>query len=451
MKVRISKKLLKKDIDEYSRLNRKKFTAGRYAKISEIEYRANRFLTKFSQDEVQIDDVKLWALYINTFGKNDELLDKLQSRADFDVRAYLEKKNTGALEKVGNFLGMNKQPYFSASVLRKKYNNYKNACQKSYGAPLFRGKYNRLAQKLRTEAQDYVDAYAAGKFMLRPEDYQEFRNYIKIVCHPVGVGSKEQQVLSEVAGLISKQKEAPVVRQNQPQNKKNFLRRISGRVKVWGLAVLTLAGSLWGIKSCENNRHTEQQRTVTEVRKMPVEKKETTTLADTTVWSKVTRNKENKTKENQMSQNQKIWNNYYDNAVEILSSTRQKEKIYKQIDSQLERGIFSLPQDVSKEKLAYTYLVYKEYGVRSSLENALQSKEKLSSSEQAQLLHDIAAAGNKGEGVKKMASLANGGILSSFSRYDQASPSLQQKHRQNLKQIKNLKQLMQAKKQVQHQ
>ena len=134
-------------------------------------------------DEVQIDDVKLWALYINTFGKNDELLDKLQSRADFDVRAYLEKKNTGALEKVGNFLGMNKQPYFSASVLRKKYNNYKNACQKSYGDPLFRGKYNRLAQKLRTEAQDYVDAYAAGKFMLRPEDYQEFRNYIKIVCH----------------------------------------------------------------------------------------------------------------------------------------------------------------------------------------------------------------------------------------------------------------------------
>ena len=81
----------------------------------------------------------------------------------------------------------------------------------------------------------------------------------------------------------------------------------------------------------------------------------------------------------------------------------------------------------------------------------MQSKEKLSSSEQAQLLHDIAAAGNKGEGVKKMASLANGGILSSFSRYDQASPSLQQKHRQNLKQIKNLKQLMQAKKQVQHQ
>ena len=85
-------------------------------------------------------------------------------------------------------------------------------------------------------------------------------------------------------------------------------------------------------------------------------------------------------------------------------------------------------------------MIYKEYGLKSSIAAALNSKEKLSSAAQQRLVEDVKQAGDKGEGVKQMAAKLSHGRLSSYSKYDKASPALQKQH------IKNLKELMQAKK-----
>ena len=136
---------------------------------------------------------------------------------------------------------------------------------------------------------------------------------------------------------------------------------------------------------------------------------------------------------------QRVWNNYYDNTVEILSSAKVKRDLYHKIEQQLADSVFVLPQDISKERLAYTYLIYQAYGIDSTIGQALERTGKLSNTEQTRLFEDVLAAGAKGEGVKKMAIARTGGQLSSYSRYDRASSSLQKKHVRNLHELGKLK------------
>ena len=107
--------------------------------------------------------------------------------------------------------------------------------------------------------------------------------------------------------------------------------------------------------------------------------------------------KDTKISEDTLPKHQKIWKNYYDNTIEILTSKTQRESLYNKIEHQLENEIFTLPSNISVERLAHSYLMYKEYGVKSSIGSALESSKKLTSVQQQQLINDINIAGEKGQ------------------------------------------------------
>ena len=121
-----------------------------------------------------------------------------------------------------------------------------------------------------------------------------------------------------------------------------------------------------------------------------------------------------------------------------MISAQKKEALYKQIEAQIEKKILVLPQGVSKQKLAYSYAIYNEYGIKSSIADALNSTEKLSEARQNRLAEDIKAAGNKGQGVKAMAQKINRGQMKQTSKFDRADKVLRLKHIQNLNQLMKL-------------
>lgn len=155
-----------------------------------------------------------------------------------------------------------------------------------------------------------------------------------------------------------------------------------------------------------------------------------------------------------VQKHQKIWNKFYDNAVEMMTSLPKKKQLYSQINKQLSKNIFKLPAEISKEKLAYSYVMYFEYGIKSSLKNALSSSDKLSEHQQQKLIAEVYAVGEKGEGLKNLSEQMYGKKLSSFSHFDNARSKLKNNHLNNLqdinkikgKEIKNLKDLMRLKK-----
>ena len=221
---------------------------------------------------------------------------------------------------------------------------------------------------------------------------------------------------------------------NKPQPKvKN---RLWNKIKIVTFTSLLVIGSAFGIKSSNNNTQSDNMsethgwQPVTQ----PIERD---TLNNTTNILPLSKN--TKISEDTLSKHQKIWKNYYDNTIEILTSKTQRESIYNKIEHQLENEIFTLPSNISVERLAHSYLMYKEYGVKSSIGSALESSKKLTSIQQQQLINDINIAGEKGLGVKQLAMKQHKGKLKNFSRFNNASKELQQKHITNLKELKQSK------------
>ena len=95
--------------------------------------------------------------------------------------------------------------------------------------------------------------------------------------------------------------------------------------------------------------------------------------------------------------------NHHNNVLQKRLGKKQKQKLYNQILSQIDNHIFTLPDGMSHEEFAYAFSMYRAYGVKSSLADALKSNVKLTEAQNAQILEDIAKAGTTGMGVKRMA------------------------------------------------
>ena len=142
--------------------------------------------------------------------------------------------------------------------------------------------------------------------------------------------------------------------------------------------------------------------------------------------------------DHKQSSTEKIWKNYYDNTIELLTSKAKRDMLYQKIEKQIAAGNFSLPQDISVEKAAYAKVMYDQYGLKSSLNHAFSAKQKLSDEAQKKLVKDILAVGNKGAGAKKMAMQLHNGRLSDFSHYNNAAQAQKQQHASALLQLKKL-------------
>ena len=442
MEKEIKVNALVKQMKRYNRLLKKDLTPERWTARLYIEDNARHFLEALSGGRLNVktEDAKVLAKYIHTFAKSsrDELYAKIQPYADFDVKEYAETPKLSLWQKMFSRQS-EKDQYLTANQMKKRYREYRKVCK----AVEHNGWSEKAIQKqyqLRDEAMDYVDDILNDKVVVKAEDLAEFGNYVSIICHPVYDGSPAQQVLHKVRLQGVKQSARPTPQtQSQPAKKTSFWKRLGSKIKVAALSTLAVAGSLLGVKSCEGMSKIVPSQPQAKVIAVPQQADTVKTFKIQPAPQKNTQVKAKSVK-SQVSSEQKVWNNYYDNAVEILSSATKKSKLYAQIDRQIADNIFALPKGVSKEKLAYCYTIYKEYGVKSSLKNALTSTKKLSQAEVLQMVKDINAAGKKGEGVKKMAAQLNHGKLSSYSKYDRAPSHLQKRH------AKTLKDIMQAKK-----
>lgn len=141
--------------------------------------------------------------------------------------------------------------------------------------------------------------------------------------------------------------------------------------------------------------------------------------------------------------------NHHEHILTQRLGKKGKQKLYADINNQIDKGIFTLPDSLGVEDFAYALTMYRAYGVENSLQNARTTTNKLTAEENAKIISDIVEAGQTGLGVKKKAeqiclSLHKGPLDTSNGLYNRMSPKNQHKHNMNLQQWRNAKRLAQA-------
>lgn len=452
-KEQINKKDIRKDISKYIKLRTTNLTSEReYTKLRLLEEKAEELCRKFYHDVLDVSSVSPedWADYLNLFCYGDfrrECLEKLKQQTGFDPELYLSTSRRQGRKS-------DTLKYMPAWKLKLKYLTFRRLCKKINSSIFPSYKQISKAEALSTEAERYLNAYLKDEIKVKNKDAEALRNYFCVMSE-----QKNSKLQSAVDKLTVQ------IRQHKSEKPVPFLqklrKRISTKVKVAAVAGVAVIGSLFGAKTCfgimKNNTASSPQKEVV-VKRQSTD----TVLAKAEVKQKIhpvvrtekvepmkkaaaaPRAKQVKTvaQPEKMSSEQTVWKNYYDTALDILCKDAKKQKLYQKIDSQVQKGMFTLPQGVSREKLVYTYIIYQKYGIASSVEDALTATKKLSAEAQKQLADDILAAGNKGQGVKALAQKRYGS-LSQHSSYNQAGKQLQKKHVHNLQELFKLKKLSQ--------
>ena len=437
MAIQMTDKKLKKDLNRYFRLAKKNFPLRYNSERIEIEDRAFEILNLFERGCLNISgqDYAAWADYINIFGGPDKecLLEKLQKSAGFDVRQYLQ--NSKRLLPIAP--STSKAKYLPGWRLTLKYRAFRNACKKLRNSRTYNASAYNKASRLHREAEEYLEAFAKGNIKVKNNDAYALRDYFCIMFEV-----KSDRADKAIQSLTR------TIRQNEANagkfslsviRAKNKFRHATGKIKISMLAVLAAAGSLIGLKSCDKPLKFSLDKEIASTLPSAADNNIATPGAKTISFAEAQKGVPSAlSSASKDDREQKIWNNYYDNTLDILISAPKKEALYKQIEAQIEKKILVLPQGVSKQKLAYCYAIYNEYGIKSSIADALNSTEKLSEARQNRLAEDIKAAGSKGQGVKAMAQKINRGQLKQTSKFDRADKVLRLKHIQNLNQLMKL-------------
>ena len=120
--------------------------------------------------------------------------------------------------------------------------------------------------------------------------------------------------------------------------------------------------------------------------------------------------------------------NYYNSALDIIGGNK-KADVLSKINNQVQSGNIVLSDYISAERVAYAYFMYREYGFNIDVLNlAVNSNEKLTDAQNAELIQVVLNAGERGAGVKKMAQQrveSRGGSLGKHSKFENATRAQQ--------------------------
>lgn len=130
-------------------------------------------------------------------------------------------------------------------------------------------------------------------------------------------------------------------------------------------------------------------------------------------------------------------NNFCDSSLDILMGTKKRDALYKQIQNQVERGIFKIPEGMSVQRIAHAMEMSRIYEGRSIILDALKSDKNLTSTEQKAFEEHINGIGVRGEKLQQR--MMKKQKLSSHSKFNHASYAQQQAHVKNLKQLRQLR------------
>ena len=121
--------------------------------------------------------------------------------------------------------------------------------------------------------------------------------------------------------------------------------------------------------------------------------------------------------------------NYYNSAMDIIAGQNKKEDVLRKLENQIQSGNIVVNDSVMAERVAYAYFMYREYGFKIDvLELAVNSNEKLTDAQNAELIQVVLNAGERGAGVKKMAQQrveSRGGSLGKHSKFEHATRAQQ--------------------------
>ena len=121
--------------------------------------------------------------------------------------------------------------------------------------------------------------------------------------------------------------------------------------------------------------------------------------------------------------------NYYNSAMDIIAGQNKKDDVLRKLENQIQSGNIVVNDSVMAERVAYAYFMYREYGFKIDvLELAVNSNQKLTDAQNAELIKVVLDAGERGAGVKKMAQQrveSRGGSLGKHSKFEHATRAQQ--------------------------
>lgn len=429
----------------------------------------------------------------------DSCFERLQNMVDFDIQQYLVESQKSWWEKT--FHSKNNKPKNKTRKrLKKEMKKYVKACRKGDDVT----SYN-----IRENAEMYVASFLKDEFTLPSEDEELFKDYIHVILYPVYAGSDAEKALlklrahdyatpetekaeistkvadkakatwGSVKGFFSKMSDkiasvpqkikmpkitmpkVSMPKIHMPEFKMPSFsmseksKRIASRtLKVVGITGALTAVTIWGANKCSGDDKDSLAQNNTELTETPQDstaKKDTTTYHFEPV-SNIKETTAKVTTENARIQEleQHKRQARYDHHIFILNKRIGSKKMQSMIAAINKKGIdgvFSLPDSISSVDFAYALVMYRAYGVESSLQKAYKATTKLSAEENAQIIKDIIDAGDTGLGVKKKAeqirlSLHKGPLEDGFSLYNKLSQKDQHRHNVNLKQYRQAKKML---------
>lgn len=448
MNTELTAKELLRDVKNYQKTFRGDFSEKKYNRREILEQKALTILSDFKNNRLILSSElkRPFALYINAFGgyHKPEYLAKLQKQAKFDVTSYINESQKTLWQKI--FGAKDKYTALTEKELRKKCKTYRKLKKNTFDADTM-----IELDSMSRAAEVYAANILRNLTVVPNKDIALTKEYFNTVGGHLYEDSEiynaiqklDRQALSIIRPQAHVQTKAqPQAVSTQPAAKAEKVSIFSRLKKKFSaaknnlkaaavIAGIGLIGFL-GLKTA-NKAPVAKQNTITVKQYTP--KKAEAKTAEFAAPAQ----RQNQTSAHKPSSAEKIWKNYYDNTIELLTSKAKRDLLYQKIEKQIAAGNFSLPQNISVEKAAYAKVMYDQYGLKSSLNQAFSAEQKLSDKAQKKLVKDILAVGNKGAGAKKMAMQLYNGKLSGFSHYNNADNAQKQQHASALLQLKKLK------------
>lgn len=448
MNTELTAKELLRDVKNYQKTFRGDFSEKKYNRREILEQKALTILSDFKNNRLILSSElkRPFAIYINAFGDyhKPEYLAKLQKQAKFDVTSYINESRKTLWQKI--FGAKDEYTALTEKELRKKCKTYCKLKKNTSDADAL-----IELDSMSRAAEVYAANILRNLTVVPNKDIALTKEYFNTVGGHLYEDSEiynaiqklDRQALSIIRPQAHVQTKAqPQAVSTQPaakaekvsifsRLKKKFSaakNNLKAAAVIAGIGIMGFLGFKTAYKA-----PIAKQNTITVKQYTP--KKAEAKTAEFAAPAQ----RQNQTSAHKPSSAEKIWKNYYNSTIALLTSDAKRDMLYKQIEAQLAAGNFSLPQNISVEKAAYAKVMYDQYGLRSSLNKAFSAKQKLSDKAQKKLVKDILAVGNKGAGAKKMAMQLYNGKLSGFSHYNNADNAQKQQHTSALLQLKKLK------------
>lgn len=410
----VSDNTLKNDVIQYKKLLKKTFTLTVHIRIEALEHRADKVFESFRNDELALRPYQYapFARYIKIFGgrNTEEYFDKLQKMADFDVRESAAYDERTWYQKLFN-IDPNAIKYMPSAVMEKKLKRYimdMRRLENSQYAETFA--YVR-GEKARAEAEDYIKAYLEDKIAVKAEDAEMFSRYVKTMFYPIYAGCIAEKALNKLkndnfteVNVVKEKPKAKFINIKTP-SRRSLLQW--GKAAVVGAVTVISSIVLFNANKDANGMPVQKYtpktaKTIKKSQPSAANQKKMITLAEAKKQTEAKTMFADTLVAKDYTTPQAV-KDHHDYILKKRLGKKQRDKLYDQVMEQVRNEKFALPAGMTFHEFAYAFAMYRAYGVKSSLANALKSQTKLTAEQNTQVVKDIIAAGYNGVGVKKMA------------------------------------------------